>query len=73
MVGRKRSALYSALQYAVEIEHLPGESDGPDRLEAPSHTDIVDRRVVVNPTQARALISAVSTIYPSLEAFFACI
>lgn len=72
-VARKRSALYSALQYAVEVEHL--QANPMDRIawKAPTHTDVVDRRVVVNPTQARGLITAVRMIYPSLEAFFACI
>ena len=72
-VARKRSALYSALQYAVEIEAIP--SNPMDRIawKAPAHTDVIDQRVVVNPDQARALIAAVRDIYPSLEAFFACI
>lgn len=72
-VARKRSALYSALQYAVELEHLQGNPMGRIAWRAPTHTDVVDRRVVVNPTQARDLLKAVRRIYPSLEAFFACI
>ena len=40
---------------------------------APAHTDVIDRRVVVNPDQARALLAEVRRSYPSLEAFFACI
>ncbi len=72
-VSRKRSALYSALQYAVEIDEL--DRNPMDRLawKPPPHTDVVDRRVVVNPEQARALLAAVRRIYPSLEALFACI
>jgi integrase len=71
-IARKRSALYSALDYAVELGHLP--TNPMDRLKwkAPAQTDVVDRRVVVNPAQARSLLDAVGRIYPSLEAFFAC-
>jgi hypothetical protein len=58
-VARKRSALYSALQYAVEIDEL--DVNPMDRIawKPPAHTDVIDRRVVVNPEQARALLSAV--------------
>ena len=72
-VARKRSALYSALQYAVETGALPGNPMDRIAWKAPVHTDVVDRRVVVNPDQAQALIDAVRGSYPSLEAFFACI
>ena len=72
-VARKRSAVYSAFQYAVEIDALP--SNPMDRIawRPPAHTDEVDRRVVVNPQQAKALLAEVAALYPSLEAFFACI
>lgn len=69
---RKRSALYSALNYAVEIGELPVNPMDKITWKAPIHTDEVDRRVVVNPAQAQALLTAVADIYPSLEAFFAC-
>jgi len=69
---RKRSALYSALDFAVELGELP--TNPLDRLKWRSSVtdDVVDRRVVVNPRQARDLLAAVGRIYPSLEAFFAC-
>ena len=72
-VSRKRSAFYSALQYAVELELF--ESNPLDRVQwrAPASTDTVDRRVVVNPDQARALMAAVREISPEVEGFFACI
>ena len=46
-----------------------------DRIHSPraQHTDVVDRRVVVNPQQAASLLQAVRTIHPSLEAYFACL
>ena len=72
-VARKRSALYSAFQYAMEVDALP--TNPMDRIswKPPTHTDEVDRRVVVNPHQAKKLLDEVAAIYPSLEAFFACI
>ena len=72
-VSRKRSAFYSALQYAVELELF--ESNPLDRVQwrKPASSDSVDRRVVVNPTQARGLLAAVREISPEVEGFFACI
>ena len=72
-VARKRSALYSALEFGVEIGALTGNPMDKVKWKAPAHTDVIDRRVVVNPDQARALLAEVRRIYPSLEAFFACI
>jgi integrase len=72
-VARKRSAVHSALAYAVELEFLA--THPMDRIHSPraQHTDVVDRRVVVNPQQAASLLQAVRTIHPSLEAYFACL
>lgn len=72
-VARKRSALYSAFEYGVEVGALPGNPMDKVKWKPPAHTDVVDRRVVVNPGQARALLAEVRRTYPSLEAFFACI
>ena len=65
--------VYSALAYAVELELLA--THPMDRIHSPraQHTDVVDRRVVVNPQQAASLLQAVRTIHPSLEAYFACL
>ena len=72
-VMRKRSAFYSALQYAVELELL--QANPLDRIswKRPVAAEAVDRRVVVNPTQARALLAAIRTISPAVEGFFACL
>jgi integrase len=43
------------------------------KIKRTANQEVVDRRVVVNPEQARALLRAVRDIYPSLEAFFACL
>ncbi len=72
-VARKRSALYSAFEFGVEIGALTGNPMDKVKWKPPAHTDVIDRRVVVNPDQARALLAEVRRIYPSLEAFFACI
>lgn len=72
-VARKRSALYSALQYAVELELLPVNPLDKVVWKPPVHTDLVDRRVVVNPEQARRLLRAVRQLSPAQEGFFACL
>lgn len=56
-VRRKRSAFYSALAYAVELDLLQANPLDKLKWSAPAHTDLVDRRVVVNPDQARALLN----------------
>jgi integrase len=59
---RKRSVFASVLRYAVEMEELP--SSPLDRLswEPPEVSELVDRRVVVNPRQARQLLIAVTYV-----------
>src|SRR6266508_1131735 len=72
-VMRRRSALYSALGFGVELEIFEANPIDKVKWTAPEHTDFVDRRVVANPAQARRLLGAVGEIYPSLEAFFGCL
>jgi integrase len=71
-ISRKRAALYSALRYGVELGWL--DSNPIDRIQwkMPKNTEVVDRRVVVNHGQARALLAAVREIEPALEAFYGC-
>jgi len=73
---RKRSVFYNALGYAVEQGHLG--SNPVDRIQwtAPAVAASVDRRVVVSPGQARALLAAVraqGSRGQHLEAFFGCL
>jgi integrase len=73
---RKRSVLYNALGYAVEQGHLA--SNPVDRIQwtAPAVAQSVDRRGVVSPAQARALLAAVrglSNRGAHLEGFYACL
>lgn len=72
-VRKKRAALNSVLKYAVELGHL--ESNPFDRVswQPPAVTETVDRRVVVNPRIARALLAAVRDISPPVEGYSACL
>ncbi|MGK5551691.1 tyrosine-type recombinase/integrase [Actinomadura kijaniata] len=73
---RKRAVFKHALGYAVELGEL--ESNPLDRVKwrPPKQNGAVDRRVVVNPKQARELLTAVTyvgrTRGPRLRAMFAC-
>ncbi|TKK84342.1 site-specific integrase [Herbidospora galbida] len=78
-IARKRSVFYNTLQYAVDLEELP--SNPIDKVKAwkpPKVREVVDRRVVVNPGQARELLNAVTYVGlvkrgRHLKGFFACL
>jgi len=72
-VARKRAVVSGVLRYAVELELLP--SNPLDRVQwrPPKSAETVDRRVVVNPEQARDLLAAVREHAAPLEAFFGCL
>ncbi|MFF4771884.1 tyrosine-type recombinase/integrase [Microtetraspora fusca] len=78
-IARKRSVFYNALQYAVDLEELPANPiDKVKAWKPPKVREVVDRRVVVNPKQARELLTAVTyvgrlTRGRHLRAFFACL
>lgn len=55
-VARKREVFYGALRYAVELKLLDGHPMDYLQWTAPKSADEVDRRVVVNPRQARDLL-----------------
>lgn len=72
----KRVVLFNVLSYAVELELLESNPVGKVKWKAPRSSVAVDRRVVVNPNQARALLDAVRQTPrsgPHLVAFFGCI
>jgi integrase len=72
-VHRNRAVLLNALDYAVELKLLDTNPIKSLKWRAPKVAHAVDRRVVVNPTQARALLEAVRAQQPSgprLVAFF---
>lgn len=72
-VARKRATLHNALEYAVELELFPSNPLQKVRWKAPQNTELIDPRVVVNPTQAKALLAAVWEHDPAVAAFFACL
>lgn len=72
-VRRNRAVLLNALGYAVERKLLDVNPIKTIKWRAPKAAHEVDRRVVVNPRQARALLEAVRAQKPSgprLVAFF---
>jgi integrase len=71
---RNRTILANAMDYAVELGHLETNPIRVLKWTAPKVSSQVDRRSVVNPRQARALLDAVHAQQPSgprLVAFFA--
>jgi integrase len=72
-VARKRTVFGGALGYAVELRLLDGHPFDHVRWVPPRVGEEVDRRVVVNPIQAGALLAAVRAVAPELEAFFGCL
>jgi integrase len=71
-VARKRAVFSNALRYGVELGHFDVHPMSRVSWVAPKGTDEVDRQVVANPRQARALLGAVAKVKPELEAFFGC-
>jgi integrase len=72
-VRRNRAVLLNALDYAVELEMLDQNPIKNLKWRAPKTAWEVDRRVVVNPRQARALLEAIRSQQPTgprLVAFF---
>lgn len=72
-IARKRAVFYGALRYAVELRLLPTHPMDHVQWITPKSDDEVDRRSVVNPRQALALLEAVHDKSPRLVAFFACL
>ena len=72
-VARKRATLHSILEYAVELEVFPSNPLKRVKWKAPRVTDLVDRRGVVNPQQAKALLDSVWERDPAIAGFFACL
>ncbi|GAB3398984.1 hypothetical protein GCM10027569_00280 [Flindersiella endophytica] len=72
-VSRNRAVLYNAFEYAVESKVLAKNPLKDLKWKAPRAAREVDRRCVVNPEQAQALLDAVREQRPSgprLVAFF---
>jgi integrase len=72
-LARRRAAFHSCLEYGVELKRLDTNPLKGIRRKRLPPAAVVDRRRVVNPTQARALLASVRDNDPALEAFFATI
>jgi integrase len=71
---RNRAILHNAMEYAIELRQLDHNPVEAIKWKAPKTTSEVDRRCVVNPTQARKLLDAVRAQEPSgpqVAAFYA--
>ncbi|RSN66628.1 site-specific integrase [Actinomadura sp. WAC 06369] len=72
----KRAVFKHALGHAVELGDLAANPLDRVKWRPPKQSGAVDRRVVVNPSQARELLTAVSYVGqsrgPRLRAMFAC-
>ena len=71
-IMRKRAVLHGCLQFAVERGHFPTNPLHALPKRRLPRAAAVDRRVVVNPDQARHLLSTVRRLDPELEGLFAC-
>lgn len=76
-IRRKRAVFYNVLDYAAELEELSANPLDRVKWKPPKVAEVVDRRVVVNPGQARELLTAVTYVGRPwrgrhLRAFFAC-
>ena len=70
---RNRAVLFNALQHAAELGLIDANPIKDLRWTAPRASQAIDRRRVINPDQARALLGAVEAQEPSgprLVAFF---
>lgn len=75
-MARKRAVLFNLLGYAVDKKHFPMNPLATVRWKSPRVAEAIDRRRVVNPGQAQALLDAVAGQGPMgrhLEAFFGCL
>jgi integrase len=77
-IRRKRAVFNNALEYAVELDELGENNLGKVGWRAPKVSEVVDRRVVINPRQARELLTAVTYVGAldrgrHLRGFFACL
>ncbi|MCW2855993.1 MAG: phage integrase family protein [Marmoricola sp.] len=70
-VARKRATLNNALEYAVELGYFDSNPLLRVRWSRGRHVEAVDKRVVVNPEQARRLLDAVWAGSPAVAGFLA--
>jgi hypothetical protein len=76
VVGRRRRILNASCEYAVERNLLSRNPIPSLKWKVPKAVQVVDRRSVANPTQARTLLEAIraqSRSGPRLVAYFGCL
>ncbi|MEV4131458.1 integrase [Dactylosporangium sp. NPDC049742] len=76
VVSRRRKILNTSVEYAVELKLLDANPIPALKWKPPKAVQVVDRRAVPNPVQARTLINAVRFNVPGgarLAAFFGCL
>jgi integrase len=76
VVSRRRKIFNTAVEYAVERKLLHSNPIPALKWKIPKAVTVVDRRRVVNPTQARQLLAAVAQqgrSGPRLVAFYGCL
>lgn len=76
VVTRWRKILNNAVEYAIEGKLLAVNPIPALKWKAPRTVQVIDRRSVVNPVQARTLLRAVPSLResgPRLEAYFGCL
>ena len=59
VIGKRRRVLFNVVEYAVEQGHLAANPLPAFRWRPPKVSSAIDKRVVVNPIQARTLLAAV--------------
>src|SRR5262249_23772130 len=69
-IARKRAVYHGVLQYAVELRRIDSHPFAHVSWTAPKAEEQVDRRTVVTPGQARALIQAAGGVRADVKAFF---
>ena len=72
-LARKRATLHNVLDYAFQLGEFPSNPLERVKSARPRQLEVVDRRVVVNPTQARSLLDAAWELDHTLAAFFGCL
>jgi integrase len=76
VVSRRRKVLNTAVEYAVELKLLDANPLPSLKWKAPKPVQVVDRRCVPNPVQARTLLNGVrehSRAARRLVAFYGCL
>jgi integrase len=71
--NRKRAALSSAINYALELGRLTENPLRTVKVKRALVVEVLDSRTVVSHDQAKALLTAVKASNPELHAYFACL